>query len=127
MEILSFNCSVLDDTFEILDNFSINILRENGELFAELGDKIYSFKIFKVDRLKDYICKRGDVVDSNKHTVELFKVDIDDENRVTKEILIDKTKPRLLFKDYFQDELNGKAEFTVTNIHIISIIPATAG
>ncbi|CAB4430517.1 unnamed protein product [Rhizophagus irregularis] len=35
-------------------------------------------------------------------------------------------KPRLLFSDYFQDELSGKAEFPVTNIHIISTT-STAG
>ncbi|RGB35999.1 hypothetical protein C1646_741943 [Rhizophagus diaphanus] len=33
-------------------------------------------------------------------------------------------KPRLLFKDYFQDELNG-VKFTVSNIHVIAIIPTT--
>ena len=122
---VSFNCSVLSDTFEPLDSFSINIVNEENtkNIIAKLGNNHCEIKDFKVDHLKDYICERREVAVSNRYAVKLWKVDVEDEGDI-KEIPKDEMKPRLLFKDYFQDELN-EAKFTVTNIHVIAIIPTT--
>ena len=121
---ISFNCSILSDTFN--DTFSVNIFTENEKLIAKFGNEIYPFENFKVDHLRDYICKRRDVADSNKHTVKLWKVNVDDENDI-KEKLDVEMKPRKPFSDYFKYELDGGAEFIVSNIHVIAIIPATNG
>ncbi|CAB4430509.1 unnamed protein product [Rhizophagus irregularis] len=115
----SFNCSVLsNETLKSLNEFSVNIFKKDNEIFTDLGNNRYDIEKFKVDHLKDYICK---VTNSDKHATRLWKVNVVDEVGI-KEKLKDENemKPRLLFSDYFQDELSGKAEFPVTNIHIIS-------
>ncbi|GET04772.1 hypothetical protein GLOIN_2v1878909 [Rhizophagus clarus] len=115
----SFNCSVLsNETLKSLNEFSVNIFKKDNEIFTDLGNNRYDIEKFKVDHLKDYICK---VTNSDKHATRLWKVNVVDEVGI-KEKLKDENemKPRLLFSDYFQDELSGEAEFTVTNIHIIS-------
>src|SRR5688572_1753020 len=81
--LVSFNCSVLSDTFNPLDSFSVNINKENNEnIIAKLSNTIYDFKDFKVDHLKDYICNRRNVADSDRHTVKLWKVDVKDESDI---------------------------------------------
>ncbi|RGB30967.1 hypothetical protein C1646_276735 [Rhizophagus diaphanus] len=123
--LVSFNCSVLSDTFNPLDSFSVNLSKENNEdIIAKLGNNHYDFKEFKVDHLKDYICDRRKVAGSDRHAVKLWKVDVKDESDIKEKPKEDEMKPRLLFKDYFQDELNG-VKFTVSNIHVIAIIPTT--
>ena len=123
--LVSFNCSVLSDTFNPLDSFSVNINKKNNEnIIAKLGNNHYDFKDFKVDHLKDYICDRRKVADSDRHAVKLWKVDVKDESDIKEKPKEDEMKPRLLFKDYFQDELN-EVKFTVSNIHVIAIIPTT--
>ena len=115
----SFNCSVLgDETLNSLNEFSINFYRENKKLFTILGKNHYGIDNFKVVHLKEYICG---VTGSDLQAVKLWKVNVVDEVGI-KEKLKDENemKPRLLFSDYFQDELSGEAEFPVTNIHIIS-------
>ncbi|CAI2188168.1 17625_t:CDS:2, partial [Funneliformis geosporum] len=67
----SFNCSVLSDTINNLDNFSVNIYKQNNKIFTKL--------------------------------VKLWKVNVVDEDGIEKK--------------------HGKAEFTVSNIHIVTIIP----
>jgi len=118
---ISFNCSVLSDTFN--DTFSVNIFRENGNLFAKFGNEIYPFESFKVDNLKGYICKRRDVADSNKHTVKLWKVNVDTEEvSIREELFNDEMIPQKLFRRYYDSEIgNHDPEKT----HIIAIIPAT--
>ena len=115
----SFNCSVLsNETLKSLNEFSVNIFKKDNEIFTDLGNNRYDIEKFKVDHLKDYICK---VTNSDKHATRLWKANVVDEVGI-KEKLKDENemKPRLLFSDYFQDELSGEAEFPVTNIHIIS-------
>ena len=123
--LVSFNCSVLSDTFNPLDSFSVNINKENNEnIIVKLSNNHYDFEDFKVDHLKDYICDRRKVADSDRHAVKLWKVDVKDESDIKEKPKEDEMKPRLPFKDYFQDELNG-VKFTVSNIHVIAIIPTT--
>ena len=70
--LVSFNCSVLSDTFNPLDSFSVNINKENNEnIIAKLGNNHYDFKDFKVDHLKDYICDRRKVADSDTRSETL--------------------------------------------------------
>jgi hypothetical protein len=122
----SFNCSVLsNETLKSLNKFSVNIYKKNNEIFTNFGDNHYNIEKFKVDHLKDYICN---VNNSDKHAIRLWKVNVINEVGI-KEKLKDENemKPRLLFSDYFQDELSGKAEFTVTNIHVIAIMSTSTG
>ncbi|GBC06267.1 hypothetical protein RclHR1_06720003 [Rhizophagus clarus] len=120
----SFNCSVLGyETYETLNSlseFSVNFYKKDNEIFTKLRDKCYDIKKFKVDHLKDYICE---VTNSHKNAVRLWRVNVVDEVGI-KEKLKDENemKPRLLFSNYFQGELYDKAEFAVTNIHVIAII-----
>ncbi|POG67584.1 hypothetical protein GLOIN_2v1481416 [Rhizophagus irregularis DAOM 181602=DAOM 197198] len=121
--LVSFNCSVLSDTFNLIDSFLVNFNKENDEnIIAKLGNNHYDFKDFKVGHLKDYICDRRKVADSDRHAVKLWKVDVKDESDIKEKPKEDEMKPRLMFKDYFQDELNG-VKFTMSNIHVIAIIP----
>ena len=123
--LMSFNCSVLSDTFNLLDTFSVNINKEHNEnIFAKLGNNHYDINDFKVDHLKDYICDRRNVADSDRHAVKLWKVDVKDESDIKEKPKEDEMKPQLPFKDYFQNELNG-VKFTMSNIHVIAIIPTT--
>ena len=122
----SFNCVVLsDNTFDSLDTFSIDFYKKSdNKIIAELGNKSYDFDKFKVDQLRTFICDRNNVPNSGKSAVKLWKVNIVDVVDI-KEKLKDEMNPRLMFiKDYFENELNGE-EFTLTNIHVIAIIPTT--
>src|SRR4051812_38407817 len=80
---ISYNCSVLNNTFKILDTFSVNIYKDNinKNLFTELSGKRYDFEDFKVDHLRDYICDyicdRKNVAYSYKYAVKLWKVNVD--------------------------------------------------
>ena|SRR2546423_7738036 len=122
----TFNCSVLDDeTLRSLNEFSVNFYKEDNEIFTRLGVNRYDIKQFKVDHLKDYIC---DVNKSDKQAVKLWKVNVVDEVDI-KEKLKDENemKPRLLFSDYFQNELSGDEFIIFSNIHVIAIIPPATG
>jgi hypothetical protein len=125
----SFNCSILSDTLNFLDTFSVNIYKDNKNksLFAEFGNKRYNIESFKVDHLRDYICDRKNVVDFYKYTVKLWKVDVDVKaiNQVsTREGLFgDEMMPYKLFRSYL--ETNYK-NHDPEKIHIITIIPTTA-
>ncbi|CAB4442717.1 unnamed protein product [Rhizophagus irregularis] len=123
----SFNCSVLGDkTLNCLHKFSINIYKNNDEIFTKLRNNRYDIKEFKVDHPKDYIC---DATRSDKEAVKLWKVnvnvvDVVDEVGI-KEKLKDENKmrPILPFSYYFRDELSGETEFTANNIHVIQDVP----
>src|SRR5436309_1448677 len=103
---ISFNCSVLSNTFNILDHFSVNIYKDNNEkLFTELDDKKYDFENFKVDHLKDYICVRRNVASSDKHTVKLWKVNVDTEEvSIGEELFKEEMKSQKLFHRYFESK-----------------------
>jgi hypothetical protein len=66
--------------------------------FVELGDKKYNFATFKVVHLKDYICNRKNVADSDKHDVKLWKVNVIDENDVKEKLKEDAMKLQKLFR-----------------------------
>jgi hypothetical protein len=125
--LVSFNCSVLSDMFNLLDTFSVNINKENNEnIIAKLGNNHYGFEDFKVDHFKDYICDRKKVADSDRHAVKLWKVDVDMEmiNEIStrKELLKDEMISQRLFYRYFKiNRENHDPEKT----HIIAIIPTT--
>jgi hypothetical protein len=120
---ISYNCSVLDDTFKILDAFSVNIYKDNN-LFIELGGKRYDFEDFKVDHLSNYICDRRNVACSYRYAVKLWKVNVDMK-------LINETSTR---KDLFKVEMlshklfcsylgTNRKNYDPEKIHIIIVIP----
>ena len=81
----SFNCSIItiiNNTFNVLDTFLVDICKENNETFIKIGKQHYPVDEFKVGHIKDYICDRRKVADSDRHAVKLWKVDIKDESDI---------------------------------------------
>jgi len=127
MSATSFNCSVLSDTFDNLDNFLVNVYNNefNNGIYVKLSGILYAFNDkFKVDHLKDYVCARQKVVDSDICAVKLWKVNIKiDKKSISKELLKDEMMPLKLFCKYFKaDEI-----YDPERIHIIAIIPTSTG
>ena len=129
-----FNCCVLSSDTSNMTSFPFPILSDNDGKFVNINKKRIVLDDLTVGCLKEFVCPGVDV--SVMRKLKLYKVNIKKQEIEEKNISTEKDiKQKLhgeemesqeLFKGYFQNELDG-AEFTVTNIHVITIIPATNG
>jgi hypothetical protein len=129
----SFNCLLLRNTKEMID-FSVPIYKEKDEKgkdekFTMFGNHKINLNILTAITLRNYICDKLKV--ANYGDMKLWKVDVDEDeikdvstdDDIEKKLKGRHMKPRNLFSEYFEAELDNKVKFTVSNIHIFAIIP----
>ena len=126
----SFNCLLVKNTNETYD-IPVSIFKDNDGRFTMFDNSKIKLNGLTVVLLRDHICKNKNI--ANYDDVKLWKVNVDEdkikdvftEDDIKTKLKGSQMKPRELFSKYFEAELDNKVEFTVTNIHIFSIIPAT--
>jgi hypothetical protein len=125
----SFNCCVLSSGTSI---FPFSILSDSDEKFVNIENHgRIALGGLTVGHLREFMCPKLDV--SVMRELKLWKVDIDEEeiedgfteNDIKTKLNGIRMKPQKLFSEYFEAELDNKVGFSVSNIHIIIVIPAT--
>ncbi len=121
---ISYNFSVLSNTFNVLDTFSVNIYKGhiNRNLFTELCGQRYEIEDFKVEHLREYICDRKVVANSYRYAIKLWKINVDMKviNEVREDLCKDEMMPHKLFSSYLGTD---RKIYDPEKIHIIAIIP----
>ena len=132
----SFNCCVLPsgDTSKI-QSFPFKILSENNEKFVNIKEERTALDVLTVGHIREFMCPKIDVSDMRDLILwkvnvkkQVIKDKISTEEDIKKELNGEEMESEELFESYFQNELGmDEKNFTPNTIHILAIIPATAG
>jgi hypothetical protein len=117
-------------------SFPFPILSDNNEKFVNINDKRIVLGELTIGHLREFMCPKPKLDISVMRELKLWKINVKKQEIKDKNISTDEDIEQILhgeemepeepFEKYFQNELNNK-NFTISNIHIITIIPANTG